>query len=292
MSNNSPNNNNPGQTDDVELIYFNAMWTSIKRRWILVPVCVVIAIAGAAGFWSITPAQWRATATLQIGQLPVTPTTLIESMAQAAERFNQRQLQDQALATAGLTLDEYGDKRTALLRKTLKAIAEKNTNLVDVSVAAYSRENAKNYLNAAILALIKTHDDRLAPLIKNLDDRLAVNSRQMTEAAAEKVRVEAALKSASASGSGIKFGPRVLASNLVSKQVDLIRDLTAERAALVDLHTKTNTFPTMIVDAIYVPDNPSSPKLSTFLLIGLMLGALAGVALALFLDRKRLKTPL
>lgn len=289
MSNHSTNNNNSNQIDDAELVDINAMWLSIKRRWILIAACVIVAIAGATAFWSITPAEWKATATLQIGQLPVTPTTLIESTTQAAERFNQRQLQDQVLTSAGLALDEHQDKRTALLRKTLKAIAGKNTNFVDVGVTAYSREDAKAYLNTATLALIKTHEERLAPLIKNLDDRLAVNSRQMTEAAAEKVRLEANLTNASASANGIKFEPSVLASNLISKQEDLIRGLTNERAALVDLHTKTNTFPTMIVDAIYVPTGPSSPKLSIFLVLGLLIGALAGVALALFLERQRLK---
>ncbi|WP_211444011.1 Wzz/FepE/Etk N-terminal domain-containing protein [Collimonas humicola] len=290
MPNNSPNNNNSSQIEDAELIDLAAIWISIKRRWVSILVCVVVATAVAGGLWSITPAQWRASATLQIGQLPVTPTTLIESTAQAAERFNQRQLQDQALVSAGLPLDESVDNRTRLLRKTLKATPGKNTNFVDVTVAAFSQENAKSYLNAAILALIKTHDERLAPLMKNLDDRLAVNSRQMTEAAAEKIRLEAVLKSAAASANGIKFEPNVLASNLASKQEDLIRGLTAERAALVDLHTKTNTFPTMVVDAIYAPAAPASPKLPIFLVIGLTLGALAGVVLALFLDRNRPKT--
>ncbi|PFH10894.1 subunit length determinant protein [Collimonas sp. PA-H2] len=290
MPNNFSNNNNSGQIEDAELIELSAIWTSIKRRWVLLLVCIVVAIAAACGLWSITPPQWKASATLQIGQLPVNPTTLIESTAQAAERFNQRQLQDQALVSAGLPLDESTDSRTRLLRKTLKATPGKNTNFVDVTVTAFSQENAKNYLNAAILALIKMHDDRLAPLIKNLDDRLAVNSRQMTEAEAEKVRVEATLKSASASGNGIKFEPSVLASNIASKQDELIRGLTVERAALVDLHTKTNTFPTMVVDAIYAPAGPASPKLSIFLVIGLILGALIGVVLAVFLDRNRPKT--
>jgi len=289
MPNNSSNNNNAGQIDNAELIDFAPIWISVKRRWALLLVCILLAIAAAGGLWTMTPAQWKATATLQIGQLPVNPTTLIESTAQAADRFNQRQLQDQVLVSAGLTLDEFKDSRTRLLRKTLRATPGKNTTFVDVSIAAYSRENAKTYLNEAILALIKTHDARLAPLIKNLDDRLAVNNTQMVEAVAEKARLDNNLKIVSATASGIKFEPSVLASNLASKQEDLIRGLTSERAALVDLHTKTNTFPTTIVDAIYVPEQPASPKLSMFLAIGLIFGMFIGIALALFLDRKHLK---
>ena len=289
MANNFSNNNNSSQIEDAELIDLGAIWSSIKRRWVLLLACVVVAVAAAGGAWRLTPAEWKATAALQIGQLPVNPTTLIESTAQAAERFNQRQLQDQALVSVGLPLDEQ-DGRARLLRKTLKATPGKNTNFVDVSVAAYSQEDAKTYLNAAIQALIKTHDVRLAPLIKNLDDRIATNSLQMAEAISERTRLEANLKNASASPSGGKFEPSVIAINLISKQDDLIRGLTAEHAALIDLHTKTNTFPTTIVDAIYVPERPASPKLSIFLAIGLILGTLIGIILAMFLDRNRPKT--
>lgn len=290
MANNSANNNNSSQIEDAELIDLGAIWDSIKRRWVLQLACVIVAIAAAGGAWLMTPAEWKATAALQIGQLPVSPTTLIESTAQAAERFNQRQLQDQVLVSAGLPLDELKDDRTRLLRKTLKATPGKNTNFIDVSVTAFSQKDAKTYLNAAILALIKVHDARLAPLIKNLDDRIATNALQMSEAASEKVRLEANLKNASASPSGGKFEPSVIAINLISKQDDLIRGLTAERAALIDLHTKTNTFPTAVVDAIYVPEHFASPKLSIFLAIGLILGALIGIILAMFLDRNRPKT--
>ncbi|MGB7195770.1 MAG: Wzz/FepE/Etk N-terminal domain-containing protein [Collimonas pratensis] len=290
MANNFPNNNNSSQIEDAELIDLGAIWGSVKHRWVLLLACVVVAIAAAGGAWRMTPAEWIATAALQIGQLPVNPTILIEPPAQAAERFNQRQLQDQALVSAGLPLDELKDDRTRLLRKTLKATPGKNTNFVDVSVAAHSQEDAKIYLNAAIQALIKTHDARLTPLIKNLDDRIATNNLQMAEAISEKTRLEANLKNASTSPSGGKFEPSVIAINLISKQDDLIRGLTAEHAALIDLHTKTNTFPTTIVDAIYVPERPASPKLSIFLAIGLILGALIGTILAMFLDRNRPKT--
>lgn len=292
MPNNISSNSNLDQIGDAELIDLTVIWFSIKRHRVLLLAATVVALAVAGGVWSVTPAQWKASATLQIGQLPVNPTTLIESTAQAAERFNQRQLQDQALAKVGLTLDETSDKRTNLFRKTLKAVAGKNNvNFVDVSTAAYSQQDAKTYLNAAVLALIKTHDDRLVPLIKNLDDRIAVNSRQMADAISEKARLESSLTNASASAGGSKFEPSVVVINLISKQDELIRGLTSEHAALVDLHTKTNTFPTTVVDAIYAPASPSSPKLSLYLAIGLIAGVLIGIAMAVFLDRNRVKAP-
>ncbi|WP_246541649.1 hypothetical protein [Collimonas antrihumi] len=218
--------------------------------------------------------------------MPINPTTLIEPTAQAAERFKQRQLQDQALTAIGLPLNEDSDDRTRLFRKTLKATPGKNTDFVDISVAGFSQEDAKNNLNSAVQALVNTHKTRLAPMVKNLNDRLEANTREMLQATTEKARMEATLKNAASTA---RFEPSVVAINVLAKQDDLIRSLTTEQAALVDLRTKTDSFPTMLIDAIFVPVKPYFPKLSMFLTIGLILGAIIGAAVALFLDRNRLK---
>jgi len=284
MSNNSSNTTNPIQTEDAELIDFSAVWRSMKRHWILLAACIILGMVAATALWAILPAKWQASATLQIGQLPVNPTALIESTAQASERFKQRQLQDQALKASGLPLNDE-DRRTRLFRKTLKATPGKGTDFVDVSVAGFSAQDAEANLGSALQALIQAHEQLSAPMIKNLDERLEANSLQMTQATAEKARLDANLKSAAASPAGAKFEPSVVAINLLSKQEDLVRGLTAERSTLVDLHTKTNTFPTKVVDAIYVPAQPFFPKLVVFLLSGLFIGALAGTMLAMFRDR-------
>ncbi|MDP5008113.1 MAG: hypothetical protein NWQ13_03775 [Glaciimonas sp.] len=49
----------------------------------------------------------------------------------------------------------------------------------------------------------------------------------------------------------------------------------------------SNTYPTSVLDAIYVPNNPYFPKLSLFLALGLLLGLAVGVALALLRDNQR-----
>lgn len=290
MSNNFSNTTeNSTQTEDAELIDFSAMWESMKRHWIMLATCIIVGMVAAIVLWAILPAKWQASATLQIGQLPANPTTLIESTAQVSERFKQRQLQDQALKASGLPLDEEEDRRTLLFRKTLKATPGKGTDFVDVSVAAFSAQDAKANLGTALQALIQAHERLSAPMIKNLDERLETNTLQMAQATAEKARLEASLKSAAASSAGAKFEPSVVAINLLSKQEELVRGLTAERSTLVDLHTKTNTFPTKVVDAIYVPIQPFFPKLITFLLSGLIIGVLAGTMLAVLRDRNHSK---
>ncbi|SDY61410.1 Chain length determinant protein [Collimonas sp. OK242] len=288
-----PNNFSPRtdatQLEDTEQIDLAAIWGSFKRHWLVLLGCIIVALIAAIAFKFAVQPQWQAAATIQIGQLPVNPTTLIEPTAQAAERFKQRQLQDQALAAIGLPLDEDRDDRTRLFRKTLKATPGKNTDFVDINVAGFSPTDAKNNLNSAVQALINAHNVRLTPMVKNLNDRLGVNTREMLQATTEKARMEANLKNASSSSAGARFEPSVVAINVLAKQDELIRALTSEQAALVDLRTKTDSFPTMLVDAIFVPVKPYFPKLSIFLAIGLILGAIAGAAIALFLDRNRPK---
>lgn len=290
MPNNFSHHTDATQLEENELIDLAAIWGSFKRHWLILAGCIIVALIAAIALKFTLPAQWQASATIQIGQLPINPTTLIEPTAQVAERFKQRQLQNQALSVVGLPLDENSNDHTRLFRKTLKATAGKNTDFVDISVAGFSQTEAKNYLNSTIQALISTHNSRLAPMIKNLRDRLEANTREMMQATTEKARLEASLRSAATSSAGAKFEPSVVAINLIAKQDEMIRALTNEQAALIDLRTKTDSFPTMLVDAIFVPVKPYFPKLSIFLAIGLILGALAGGALALFLDRNRPKT--
>lgn len=290
MSNNFSRSTDATQLEDPELIDLTAIAGSFKRHWLVLLGCIIVALIAAVALKFALPPQWQASATIQVGQLPINPMTLIEPPAQAAERFKQRQLQDQALTAIGLPLNENSDDRTRLFRKTLKAIPGKNTDFVDISVAGLSQADAKNNLNSAAQALINVHNLRLAPMVKNLNDRLEANTHEMLQATTEKARMEANLKNATGSSSGARFEPSVVAINMLAKQDDLIRGLTTEQAALVDLRTKTDNFPTMLVDAIFVPAKPYFPKLSIFLAVGLILGAIAGMAIALFLDRNHRKT--
>ncbi|MFC5475953.1 Wzz/FepE/Etk N-terminal domain-containing protein [Paraherbaspirillum soli] len=280
--------------DDTGLIDLAAIWKIFKRNWIVFVSCIVLALAIATALWLFVPSQWQASATLQIGQMPLpsasssffTP-TLIELPPQAAERVLQRDTENKVLTAVGLPLDDNADNRTRLLRKSLKAIVVKNTNFVQISVAAFSPKDAKTYLDAAAQTLIELHNQRMAPLVKNLDQRLDNNARQMTEAKAERGRLETALASANESKSGAQFAPSVIAINLLAKQDEQIRNLTAERAPMIDLRTPTNTFPTSVIDSAFVPDSPYFPKLPLFLIVGLILGGAFGALLALYRDRQR-----
>jgi len=282
--------------DDSEFIDLGQIWESIKRHWLTVIACIVLGSAAAVVAWLNLPPKWQATATIQIGQMPSNSPTkdqaqtiLVEPVPQAAERLSQRELEDKALQTLGLPLEEETDKRTSLFRKSLKATVVKNTNFIQISLDAFSTQDAKKYVNAAIQALVEVHNQRMAPVLKNINARVAENAQQIAEAQAQRIRLQGTLNGAGPSKSDAQFAPRVIAADLLSKQDDQIRNLTTERTMLSDLLSPSNTYPTSVIDAVYVPAHPYSPKLSLLLPFGLLLGTAIGVALALLRDRKRPK---
>ena len=262
----------------------------MKRNWAILVACIVIAMIAAIALWKTFPSRWEASATIQIGQMPVGVPTLIESPAQAAERMTQRETEDKVLTSVGLSLDEETNIHTNLLRKSLKAQVVRNTNFIQISVAAFSPDDAIRYLNASAQTLIALHDQRMTPVVKNLQSRITTNERQMAEVKIERNRLEITLKNSPVSKGENHFAPSVIAINLLSKADDQIRALTAEHAVLTDLITPTNTYPTALINSAFVPEKPYFPKLSMFLAAGLLVGIAIGILLAQRQDRKYEKT--
>ncbi|PUA17066.1 Wzz/FepE/Etk N-terminal domain-containing protein [Glaciimonas sp. PCH181] len=268
----------------------------LKRQWIIVVTCIALGAVVAVGLRLTLPSKWRATATLQIGQMPLTTptkdsiqTVLVEPPAQTVERLNQRDLEDKSLAASGLPLDESTDKNTALFRQSLKGVVVKNTNFIEISLSAYSIQDAKKYLNAVARSLIALHDLRMAPILKNVNTRVAANLTQMADAQAQRTRLQGIIASMGQPKSDGHFAPHIVAVDLLAKQEQQIQDLTTERTLLSDLLLPSNTYPTTVIDAVFVPDRPYFPKLSVFLPIGVLLGAALGIALALLRDWKKTK---
>ncbi len=290
-SNNHPKNLITNSISDEEFLDLSKVWTTIIRRRVTLLVCILLGLAIAVVFWYVLPPKWQATTTLQIGQMPATVSTyaLIEPPAQAAARFDQRELQDQAVIALGLPTDDVNNKYTSLFRKSLTAKVVQNTNFIQVSLAAYSAADAKKDLIAATQALIEVHNKRMDPVVNSIKEHVKENARQFTEAKTQQTQLQEAFKNADNLKSDYQFSPHVMAANLLVQQDQKIRELTTEKIALTDSLLPSNTYPTSALDTTYVPEQPYFPKLSLFLLVGLLLGTLAGVAIALWRDRNALE---
>ncbi|MGS0740708.1 Wzz/FepE/Etk N-terminal domain-containing protein [Glaciimonas sp. GG7] len=295
MPNNLPNNQpriTSQETENTGAIDLIQLWSTIKQQWVIVSTCIVLGCAAAVALWLTLPPKWQATAILQIGQMPLSmsskeapQTVLVEPPAQAVERLNHREQEDKALAALGLPIDNEVDKGTALFRKSLKGTVVRNTNFIEISVAAYSIEDGKKYLNAAIQSLIEVHNQRMAPVLDNVNAQVKENTAQMAEAQSQLANLQKIVPAMPKSDS--QFAPRVIAADLLAKQNEQIQHLTKERNALSDILLPSNTYPTSVIDAVFVPERPYFPKLSLILPIGLFLGTAIGIALALMRKRRQ-----
>jgi len=277
-----------------EFIDLSQIFAAMRRNWGTLAACVLLAILCGGALFAVVPARWQALTTIEIGQVPLgTPISgsrevaLIEPPPQAAERLKQRDLINAALKSMAIPVDQPDDERAALLRSTLKPTVIKNTNFVQLGVAGYSPEEARNSLAAVTRALVEAHDKLMAPVLDRMKAQLEDNARQMAEAERERTRLKEILTSAEKANSKVEFAPTIVAVNQLGNKDAQIHQFIAERAALEDMLADSRTYPTRAIDSFYVNPRPYFPKLSLFLGLAAILGLFVGAGLALYRDRKK-----
>lgn len=280
-----------GDEDVIDLAQITAF---VRRNWGTLVAGIAVAMLCGAALFALLPSRWQAQATLEIGQVPAgTPVSgsravaLIEPPPQAAERLKQRELVNSALASLGIPTDQPEEPHAALFRRTVKAAIIKNTNFIQITGAGYSPEEARKNVAAAAQVLLTTHSKLMIPMVGRLMTQLDENTKRMAETQAERSRLKAILDGAEKANSKIDFAPNIVAVNQLANKDNEIQRIIAERSELQDTLSPSRTYPTRIIDAVYVEPRPSFPKLPLFLAVGALLGLVAGIALAWYRDRNR-----
>lgn len=271
------------ESDVIDLSHvIKVMW---GHRLILISA-ILLGLVCAAVSYAALPSKWRASATLQIGQMPVSAAardaTLIEPSAQLVEKF--KTLDSKILARVGFQPEQHSEKPAMLIVDTLKAVAVKNTNLIQVSVAGYSAESARKNIEAATQVLIGEHAVLFAATMQRLTAQLQDNADQIAAAKASQQRAQAMLKGMESRQSTPQFGPAIVAMQLVENKNAEVRRLEAERLVLEDLAAPTKTFLTKVVNSAQVDPSPYFPNLKLFIAIGLFFGILVGVGVSFYLE--------
>ena len=273
----------PASTVDDDTIDLAQIVAFCQRHWRRFALGVLAALLIAGLLFALLPSRWQAEATVEIGQMPVgSATALIEPPAQAAERLKQRELTNLALANLNIPTDQPSDPKASLFRHTLKPVVVKNTNFIRVSIAGYSPQAAHDNLVAAITTLIGAHNKLMTPTVSNMQTRLADNARRISDAQAELMALRSTVRAAREPAARTEFAPQIVAVSELANKEQQIDRLKLERVALEDLMTPARTYPTRIIDAVYVNPQPSFPKLPLFAAIALLLGLGLGLCWALY----------
>lgn len=278
------------RVDEDDYIDIGEIVAAVWRHRIVFIICLMLGLTGAIAAYIALPAKWRATATLQIGQVPdltamSKQSTLIEPAAQVVEKL---QLHDQEiLAQAGFEPVEREEPAARLLLGTLQATQLKNTNLIQISVAGFSSEQARKNMEAITAVVMEEHQELFVLPMGRLTAQLKDNAKQIPEARAARERAQSFLQEAGGIKAATQFAPAVLAMQLIENKDAELRKLEEERMALTDLASPTKSFMTRIVGGIKLEDRPYFPKLPLFLALGLFLGLLLGAGLVIVREWRR-----
>ena len=240
-----------------------------QKKWVIgIPIlCVLLAAVGV----SMAKPKWEATAVIQIGQVGSSGVgqtiQLIEPSVRAIERMKIRSFGDAVLEKLQIPLEE-GNSVAALFRSTLLLKALGTTDLIQVKIRANSRDKAESWAQAVVDRLKDVHEKLTQPTIDRLRKQQTELKKQMQLIEAERSNLlETVSKTSERSGDG-RFSTNLLLSNLLLQKNAELRDFEMRSLAVDDQLTSIRAFPTSLVDRIYVPENPASPKKTSYCHVG------------------------
>jgi capsular polysaccharide biosynthesis protein len=267
---------------------FLQFWHLIVRRraWVLATLALSVLTALVA--IQIIEPSWEAKAIVQVGQTgqlepDVRPPQLIESTPRVVERLKSRSFQDGVLTSIELRADAQSNAAD-LFRATLRVAAIPNADLIEITVRGYSREEAKQFAEGLVTRLKAKHIELARPTVAKLEDQLSAVKRDAT-GVREQLEQSSRLGELSKRERGAEYVARnLLAKNVVVALEERIRTLNTKRLILEEQLSPTRTFPTDLLEPIYVPNDPVAPRKLLTLVLATVGGTLAGILLAFVID--------
>lgn len=260
-----------------------------SARWVLL-AGVVGAVAGLAAS-IVVPPRWTAKLTVQIGQVAMANTNgapvklPLENQLTAAERVNQPNFRLDVIKALGLPQPDTGSKKADLAFDSLRASAERSPDLITLQAASYSKEEALEIVDTAFKGLSATHRKLFEQSTETTQQELTRAQNNLSAADEEYRNAANALKSGYTGNGATAAGARdVLVSNTVSLLRAQVSDLHQQVNAYRDALSPVQSYPTRAVAPAYVPERPSTPSRTVWVLGGVVIGLLVGAALALLRD--------
>lgn len=245
----------------------------IGRNWRMMIACILVGVMAGALAALLVPDRYTASAVVVVNPIAVDPLadTLPSpqdiSTETEAKVVGSSSVAERAAALLG------GDVSRETLLTGLSVTTPANSQALDISYTSDSPDEATAAANAfaegylsyrSDLASQRSQDsgDDIAQRVEELESQLAdVNRTLLTEESPEAIAQADAIR-----------------RDYVQEIVDLRRAASGLVA--------TTLSPGQVVDRASLPTSSSSAKISLFLAGGFLLGALCGVALALYRDRR------
>lgn len=264
-----------------EITLFDLWQILVRRKWWVLATPLLAVIAAVVAVIPLKP-QWEATAAIRIGAVgqvgQIGQVELVEPVARVVERMKLKSFQDAALSDMG-----YLDKKNSEAshyRGSLTVKALPNTDLIEITVRNYSREDAKRAAEATISYLRKIHDRLAAPTVQRLRQLVVQVEQEITQIKLERERTLkiAGLKDKATAKAG--FMENVLLANIMIQRDGELRELERAKALYEEQLGPLRTYPTSLIESISVSENPVARKKSLIIMLAGMFGLVLGVMLA------------
>lgn len=270
--NDSPPNDEASR-DEISLReIWNILWIN---KYLVLGVPLVAALAAAVGVTRVNP-QWEAVSVIQIGQVWQVAMPL-ESPSRTVERMKLQPFKAAVLTGLGIpATDDH--PLSALYTNSLRVKVLPNTDLVELRLRARSREDAARWADATVKHLQAVHEKLADPSLARLKQQQAQMKRQMQLITEEKDRLLKNAEIRSEIGPGNRFAENMLLSNFLLQKDAELRAFELQNLMLEEQLDPAKTYPTSLLDKVYVPEKRAYPKRA----LTVVLAAIVGLFLAIF----------
>lgn len=254
---------------------------TLRRHWPLLAAFPIVGLLVAAIYLQTASSQWQSQGTLLVGKVGNEP---IEPPAEVLTRLKLQSFRSRVLEKLGIDDDDSAVAK--LIRDGMQARDVTGVGLIEIRVRGYSPEAAVSNLGAAIELVIADHETRAASLAARIEQRIA-EVRTGINAARQDRNQQLESAKAQARTSTDPVLTTAVAAQIISLRDAEIRALNERKYALEDLLKPSSTFPTRLVEAIYVPNRPAYPSRGVALVAGLAIGLAISLVVAILLERSR-----
>ena len=256
-----------------------------NKRWVIgIPLLFLGLTFFALRF--IQP-KWEASGLIQIGQIWQEKGAIsIENGAAVVERVKNKTFQAHVLTKLGIPLNE-DDHLGKLYTDSIKIKVIPSTDLLELKVRAYSPKEATNWIQETVNYLQEVHKRLAEPTISRLQKQLVELKRQVLMVKSEK---DGLIKNAELKGEirpGNRFAENLLLTNYLLQMGSELREFELRQLALEEQLNLAKTFPTALMEQVYVPEKPVSPKKLLIVILATLIGVFIGIFTTLLINYAR-----
>ena len=267
------------QRDEIYLIDMYRIFVR-ERRWFVGGLVFVLACTFT--FTHVVKPQWQATAWIQIGQVGQVLTgqdPKVEPLLRVIERLQLVPFENDIMKSIGYSATT---PEAQLFRASLKMEPLPYEGpLVRLTVRGKSPQQARQFAEATVTQLRAVHRQIEAVPLALARARLDQAQADLASAVADRDRLVQTATSKDKDGTKSESNSGSLASVLLAKKDEEIRDLRQARDDLIARLSTTYTYETSMMWPVYVPDNQVFPNITLMWGIGFVLGACLGAFAAI-----------